>query len=199
MEQIKFEALRDCLKKYDITREELYKFANSEYKFIPTPLPIVLKKGDELIIISGFDSFCTDEIWGIQIHDNYLLRFNSFSEKSFNDIQKEVSNLIFNGKKCSLPKNSDVEFIFDSLLSNYSKILEIKELAIRNGYIERTLELLAGFGNVGRCSINFLSEDSVSCNNLYVHTGFRPTRISKKIRNNLVISSYTNLSLIIKI
>lgn len=198
MEQIKFEALRDCLKKYDITREELYNFANSEYKFIPTSLPIVLKKGDELTIISGFDSFCVDKIWGIQIHNNYLLRFNSISEKSFNDIQKEVPNLIYNGKKCSLPQNSDVELIFDSLLSNYNKISETKELAIKNGYLKRSWELLAGFWNVGG-SIYFLSENSVSCNNLYLRAGFRPARISQKIREDRVLSSDSNISLIVKI
>ena len=198
MEQIKFEALRDCLKKYDITREELYKFANSEYKFIPTPLPIVLKEGNELKIISGFDSFHIDEIWGIQIHDNYLLRFNSFSEKSFNNIQKEVSNLIFNGKECSLPKNSDVELIFDSLVYNYDKILETKKLAIKNGYIEHTYKLLAGFW-FGEYSIYFLSEDSVSCNNLYRRIGFRPVKNSQGIREDYILSSNINVNLIIKI
>lgn len=198
MEQIKFEALRDCLKKYDITREELYKFANSEYKFIPTPLPIVLKEGNELKIISGFDSFHIDEIWGIQIHDNYLLRFNSFSEKSFNNIQKEVSNLIFNGKECSLPKNSDVELIFDSLVYNYDKILETKKLAIKNGYIEHTWKLLAGFW-FNEYSIYFLSEDSVSCNNLYRRIGFRPAKNSQGIREDYILSSNINVNLIIKI
>ena len=110
--ETKFEKLEKVLSELNISNKELINWVNNRSKspagLIPTALPLVYRRGNELTVENGLNLSRKHELWGIQLLSGVMvaLQYGSgknVSETTWGKVKKFAEKMTFNGKPGVLP------------------------------------------------------------------------------------------------
>ena len=110
--ETKFEKLEKVLSELNISDKELMNWVNNRSKspagLIPTALPLVYRRGNELTVENGLNLSRKHELWGIQLLSGVMvaLQYGSgknVSETTWGKVKKFAEKMTFNGKPGVLP------------------------------------------------------------------------------------------------
>ena len=110
--ETKFEKLEKVLSELNISESELAKWFNNRGKdktgLIPTALPLVYRRGNELTVENGLNLSRKHELWGIQLLSGVMVALtcgsgNNVSETTWGKVKKFAEKMTFNGKPGILP------------------------------------------------------------------------------------------------
>ncbi len=112
METKKIEALEAVIADLEISESELTNWFNNRGKdktgMIPTALPLVYRRENELTVENGLDLSRKDELWGIQLTSGVMVALtcgsgNNVSDTTWGKVKKFAEKMRFNGKSGFLP------------------------------------------------------------------------------------------------
>ena len=110
--ETKFEKLEKVLSELNISDKELINWVNNRSKspagLIPTELPLVYRRGNELTVENGLNLSHKSELWGIQLLSGVMVALtcgsgNNVSETTWGKVKKFAEKMTFNGKPGVLP------------------------------------------------------------------------------------------------
>ena len=110
--ETKFEKLEKVLSELNISDKELMNWVNNRSKspagLIPTALPLVYRRGNELTVENGLNLSRKSELWGIQLLSGVMVALtcgsgNNVSETTWGKVKKFAEKMTFNGKPGILP------------------------------------------------------------------------------------------------
>ena len=110
--ETKFEKLEKLISELNISESELAKWFNNRGKdktgLIPTELPLVYRRGNELTVENGLNLSRKSELWGIQLLSGVMVALtcgsgNNVSETTWGKVKKFAEKMTFNGKPGVLP------------------------------------------------------------------------------------------------
>ena len=110
--ETKFEKLEKVLSELNISNKELINWVNNRSKspagLIPTKLPLVYRRGNELTVENGLNLSRKHELWGIQLLSGVMVALtcgsgNNVSETTWGKVKKFAEKMTFNGKPGILP------------------------------------------------------------------------------------------------
>ena len=110
--ETKFEKLEKVLSELNISDKELMNWVNNRSKspagLIPTELPLVYRRGNELTVENGLNLSRKSELWGIQLLSGVMVALtcgsgNNVSETTWGKVKKFAEKMTFNGKPGVLP------------------------------------------------------------------------------------------------
>jgi len=110
--ETKFEKLEKVLSELNISNKELINWVNNRSKspagLIPTALPLVYRRGNELTVENGLNLSHKSELWGIQLLSGVMVALtcgsgNNVSETTWDEVKKFAEKMTFNGKPGILP------------------------------------------------------------------------------------------------
>ena len=112
MKTNKINALEAVIAALEISESELAKWFNNRGKdktgLIPTELPLVYRRGNELTVENGLNLSHKSELWGIQLLSGVMVALtcgsgNNVSETTWGKVKKFAEKMTFNGKPGVLP------------------------------------------------------------------------------------------------
>ena len=112
MKTNKINALEAVIAALEISESELAKWFNNRGKdktgLIPTELPLVYRRGNELTVENGLNLSRKSELWGIQLLSGVMVALtcgsgNNVSETTWGKVKKFAEKMTFNGKLGVLP------------------------------------------------------------------------------------------------
>ena len=112
MKTNKINALEAVIAALEISESELAKWFNNRGKdktgLIPTELPLVYRRGNELTVEHGLNLSRKSELWGIQLLSGVMVALtcgsgNNVSETTWDEVKKFAEKMTFNGKPGILP------------------------------------------------------------------------------------------------
>ena len=112
MKTNKINALEAVIAALEISESELAKWFNNRSKspagLIPTELPLVYRRGNELTVENGLNLSRKSELWGIQLLSGVMVALtcgsgNNVSETTWDEVKKFAEKMTFNGKPGILP------------------------------------------------------------------------------------------------
>ena len=112
MKTNKINALEAVIAALEISESELAKWFNNRGKdktgLIPTALPLVYRRGNELTVENGLNLSRKSELWGIQLLSGVMVALtcgsgNNVSETTWGKVKKFAEKMTFNGKPGILP------------------------------------------------------------------------------------------------
>ncbi len=112
MKTNKINALEAVIAALEISESELAKWFNNRGKdktgLIPTELPLVYRRGNELTVENGLNLSHKSELWGIQLLSGVMVALtcgsgNNVSETTWDEVKKFAEKMTFNGKPGILP------------------------------------------------------------------------------------------------
>ena len=110
--ETKFEKLEKLISELNISDKELINWVNNRSKspagLIPTELPLVYRRGNELTVENGLNLSRKSELWGIQLLSGVMVALtcgsgNNVSETTWGKVKKFAEKMTFNGKPGVLP------------------------------------------------------------------------------------------------
>ena len=110
--ETKFEKLEKVLSELNISDKELMNWVNNRSKspagLIPTALPLVYRRGNELTVENGLNLSRKHELWGIQLLSGVMVALtcgsgNNVSKTTWDEVKKFSEKMTFNGKPGVLP------------------------------------------------------------------------------------------------
>ena len=110
--ETKFEKLEKVLSELNISDKELMNWVNNRSKspagLIPTALPLVYRRGNELTVENGLNLSRKSELWGIQLLSGVMVALtcgsgNNVSDTTWGKVKKFAEKMTFNGKPGVLP------------------------------------------------------------------------------------------------
>ena len=110
--ETKFEKLEKVLSELNISDKELINWVNNRSKspagLIPTELPLVYRRGNELTVENGLNLSRKSELWGIQLLSGVVVALtcgsgNNVSDTTWGKVKKFAEKMTFNGKPGILP------------------------------------------------------------------------------------------------
>ena len=110
--ETKFEKLEKLISELNISESELAKWFNNRGKdktgLIPTELPLVYRRGNELTVENGLNLSRKSELWGIQLLSGVMVALtcgsgNNVSETTWGKVKKFAEKMRLNGKPGFLP------------------------------------------------------------------------------------------------
>ena len=110
--ETKFEKLEKVLSELNISDKELINWVNNRSKspagLIPTALPLVYRRGNELTVENGLNLSLKNELWGIQLLSGVMVALtcgsgNNVSDTTWGKVKKFAEKMTFNGKPGILP------------------------------------------------------------------------------------------------
>ena len=110
--ETKFEKLEKVLSELNISDKELISWVNNRSKvpagLIPTELPLVYRRGNELTVENGLNLGRKSELWGIQLLSGVMVALicgpgNNVSDTTWGEVKKFAEKMRFNGKRGFLP------------------------------------------------------------------------------------------------
>ena len=119
--ETKFEKLEKVLSELNISDKELIDWFNNRGKdktgLIPTELPLVYRRGNELTVENGLNLSRKSELWGIQLLSGVMVALtcgsgNNVSDTIWNEVKKFAEKMCLNGRTrfCrSAPNQSNAE------------------------------------------------------------------------------------------
>ena len=108
----KFEKLEKVLSELNISDKELINWVNNRSKspagLIPTELPLVYRRGNELTVENGLNLSRKSELWGIQLLSGVMVALacrsgNNVSDTTWGEVKKFAEKMRLNGKPGFLP------------------------------------------------------------------------------------------------
>ena len=112
--ETKFEKLEKLISELNISESELAKWFNNRGKdktgLIPTELPLVYRRGNELTVENGLNLSRKSELWGIQLLSGVMisLRYEHVYQKK-SDIIWTISKMRFRNRRVYLPSKNVLE------------------------------------------------------------------------------------------
>ena len=112
MKTNKINALEAVIAALEISESELAKWFNNRGKdktgLIPTELPLVYRRGNELTVENGLNLSRKSELWGIQLLSGVMVALtcgsgNNVSKTTWDEVKKFSEKMTFNGKPGVLP------------------------------------------------------------------------------------------------
>ena len=112
MKTNKINALEAVIAALEISESELAKWFNNRSKspagLIPTELPLVYRRGNELTVENGLNLSRKSELWGIQLLSGVVVALtcgsgNNVSDTTWGKVKKFAEKMTFNGKPGILP------------------------------------------------------------------------------------------------
>ena len=112
MKTNKINALEAVIAALEISESELAKWFNNRGKdktgLIPTKLPLVYRRGNELTVENGLNLNRKSELWGIQLLSGVMVALtcdsgNNVSKTIWGKVKRFAETMTFNGKPCVLP------------------------------------------------------------------------------------------------
>ena len=112
MKTNKINALEAVIAALEISENELTNWFNNRGKdktgLIPTELPLVYRRGNELTVENGLNLSRKSELWGIQLLSGVMVALtcgsgNNVSETTWDEVKKFAEKMTFNGKPGILP------------------------------------------------------------------------------------------------
>ena len=112
MKTNKINALEAVIAALEISESELAKWFNNRGKdktgLIPTELPLVYRRGNELTVENGLNLSRKSELWGIQLLSGVMVALtcgsgNNVSDTTWDEVKKFAEKMTFNGKPGILP------------------------------------------------------------------------------------------------
>ena len=112
MKTNKINALEAVIAALEISESELAKWFNNRGKdktgLIPTELPLVYRRGNELTVENGLNLSRKSELWGIQLLSGVMVALtcgsgNNVSDTTWGKVKKFAEKMTFNGKPGILP------------------------------------------------------------------------------------------------
>lgn len=110
--ETKFEKLEKVLSELNISNKELINWVNNRSKspagLIPTALPLVYRRGNELTVENGLNLSRKSELWGIQLLSGVMVALtcgsgNNVSDTTWGKVKKFAEKMRLNGKPGFLP------------------------------------------------------------------------------------------------
>ncbi len=110
--ETKFEKLEKLISELNISDKELISWVNNRSKvpagLIPTELPLVYRRGNELTVENGLNLDRKSELWGIQLLSGVMVALicgpgNNVSDTTWGEVKKFAEKMRFNGKSGFLP------------------------------------------------------------------------------------------------
>ena len=110
--ETKFEKLEKLISELNISESELAKWFNNRGKdktgLIPTELPLVYRRGNELTVENGLNLSRKSELWGIQLLSGVMVALtcgsgNNVSDTTWGKVKKFAEKMRLNGKPGFLP------------------------------------------------------------------------------------------------
>ena len=110
--ETKFEKLEKVLSELNISDKELISWFNNRSKgpagLIPTELPLVYRRGNELTVENGLNLSRKNELWGIQLLSGVMVALqrgpgNNISPATWEEVKKFAEKMRFKGKPGFLP------------------------------------------------------------------------------------------------
>jgi len=110
--ETKFEKLEKVLSELNISDKELINWVNNRSKspagLIPTALPLVYRRGNELTVENGLNLSRKHELWGIQLLSGVMVALtcgsgNNVSDTTWGKVKKFAEKMRLNGKPGFLP------------------------------------------------------------------------------------------------
>ena len=112
MKTNKINALEAVIAALEISESELTNWFNNRGKdktgLIPTELPLVYRRGNELTVENGLNLSRKSELWGIQLLSGVMVALacrsgNNVSDTIWNEVKKFAEKMRLNGKPGFLP------------------------------------------------------------------------------------------------
>ena len=112
MKTNKINALEAVIAALEISENELTNWFNNRGKdktgLIPTELPLVYRRGNELTVENGLNLSRKSELWGIQLLSGVMVALacrsgNNVSDTIWNEVKKFAEKMRLNGKPGFLP------------------------------------------------------------------------------------------------
>ena len=110
--ETRFEKLEKVLLELNISDKELISWVNNRSKspagLIPTELPLVYRRGNELTVENGLNLSRKSELWGIQLLSGVMVALtcgsgNNVSDTTWGKVKKFAEKMRLNGKPGFLP------------------------------------------------------------------------------------------------
>ena len=110
--ETKFEKLEKLISELNISESELTNWFNNRGKdktgLIPTELPLVYRRGNELTVENGLNLSRKSELWGIQLLSGVMVALtcgsgNNVSDTTWGKVKKFAEKMRLNGKPGFLP------------------------------------------------------------------------------------------------
>ena len=110
--ETKFEKLEKLISELNISDKELISWVNNRSKspagLIPTELPLVYRRGNELTVENGLNLNRKHELWGIQLLSGVMVALqrgpeNNISPATWEEVKKFAEKMRFKGKPGFLP------------------------------------------------------------------------------------------------
>ena len=110
--ETKFEKLEKLIPELNISDKELISWVNNRSKvpagLIPTELPLVYRRGNELTVENGLNLGRKSELWGIQLLSGVMVALicgpgNNVSDTTWGEVKKFAEKMRLNGKPGFLP------------------------------------------------------------------------------------------------
>lgn len=108
----KFAALEAFMSAQGITKSELMDWINGRgTEVIPTELPLVYRRGNELTIENGLNLSRRSELWGIQLLSGVMVALkcgpgNNVSSPTWENVKSFAEKMRFEGMPCFLPSKN---------------------------------------------------------------------------------------------
>ena len=108
----KFAALEAFMSAQGITKSELMDWINGRRtEVIPTELPLVYRRGNELTVESGLNLSRRSELWGIQLLSGVMVALkcgpgNNVSSPTWENVKSFAEKMRFEGMPCFLPSKN---------------------------------------------------------------------------------------------
>ena len=163
MKTNKINALEAVIAALEISESELAKWFNNRGKdktgLIPTELPLVYRRGNELTVENGLNLSRKSELWGIQLLSGVMVALtcgsgNNVSETTWGKVKKFAEKMTFNGKLGVLPSQ-------DVLKKHWSNKEEAKFAATVEVLEENEIEA-DGYRGCIWCSEEYNPNDAYS-------------------------------------
>ena len=110
--ETKFEKLEKLISELNISDKELISWVNNRGRdktgLIPTELPLVYRRGNELTVENGLNLSRKSELWGIQLLSGVMVALtcgsgNNVSDTTWGKVKKFAEKMRLNGKPGFLP------------------------------------------------------------------------------------------------
>lgn len=108
----KFAALEAFMSAQGITKSELMDWINGRgTEVIPTELPLVYRRGNELTVENGLNLSRRSELWGIQLLSGVMVALkcgtgNNVSSPTWENVKSFAEKMRFKGMPCFLPSKN---------------------------------------------------------------------------------------------
>ena len=110
--ETRFEKLEKLISELNISDKELISWVNNRGRdktgLIPTELPLVYRRGNELTVENGLNLSRKSELWGIQLLSGVMVALtcgsgNNVSDTTWGKVKKFAEKMRLNGKPGFLP------------------------------------------------------------------------------------------------